>query len=117
MNRQSGVSTIANGLIINGNITGDGDMTIAGCVEGEVLIKNGTMTIEQTGYVEGKLVVREVSVAGEVRGNIEASSKITIKPTGKVICDVTTARIDIAEGAFLCGNFVVEDKNAPDPER
>ncbi|MBN1880106.1 polymer-forming cytoskeletal protein [bacterium] len=111
VNRVNGVSTIANGLIINGNITGDGDMNIAGCVEGEVLIKNGTMTIEQTGYVEGKLVVMEVSVAGEVRGNIEASSKITIKPSGKVICDVKTARIDIAEGAFLSGNFVVEDKS------
>lgn len=110
VNRVNGVSIIANGLIINGNITGDGDMNIAGCVEGEVVIKNGTMTIDQTGYVEGNLVVKEVSVAGEVRGSIEAESKITIKPTGKVLCDVKTARIDIAEGAFLCGKFEVEDK-------
>ena len=109
-NRTNGVSVIANGMIINGNITGDGDINIAGCVEGEVQIKNGIMTIDQTGYVEGNLVVREVSVAGEVRGSIDAESKITIKPTGKVLCDVKTSRIDIAEGAFLCGNFEVEDK-------
>ncbi|MGB3975476.1 MAG: polymer-forming cytoskeletal protein [bacterium] len=109
-NRVNGVSVIANGLIINGNITGDGDINIAGCIEGEVHIKNGTMTIDQTGCVEGKLVVKEVFVAGEVRGSIDADSKITIKSTGKVLCDVKTSRIDIAEGAFLCGNFEVEDK-------
>ncbi len=105
----NGVSTIANGLIINGNITGDGDMNIAGCVEGEVVIRNGTMNVDRTGSVEGNIVVKDISVAGEVRGTISASSKISIKPTGKVRCDVKTARIDIAEGAFLCGNFEVED--------
>ncbi|MCD4655792.1 polymer-forming cytoskeletal protein [bacterium] len=109
-NRSDGISTIASGLIINGNVTGDGDMKIAGCVEGEVLLKNGKMTVEQTGYVEGKLVVKEVAVAGEVRGEIIAASKVTIFPSGKVICDVKTARIDIAEGAYLCGKFEVEDK-------
>ena len=109
-NRVNGVSVIANGLIINGNITGDGDINIAGCIEGQVLIKNGTMTIDQMGYVEGDIIVKEVLVAGEVRGSIEAESKITIQSTGKVLCDVKTSRIDIAEGAFLCGNFEVEDK-------
>ncbi|HPQ39200.1 MAG TPA: polymer-forming cytoskeletal protein [bacterium] len=108
-NRSDGISVIASGLIINGNITGDGDMRIAGCVEGEVLLKSGKMTVDQTGYVEGKLAVKEVSVAGEVRGEIDATSKVSIAPSGKVICDVKTARIDIAEGAYLCGNFIVED--------
>jgi len=110
VNRKNGISNIADGMIINGNITGDGDMKIAGCVEGEVLLKNGKMTIDQSGFVEGKLVVKEVAVAGEIRGEIDASSKVSILPSGKVLCDVKTSRIDIAEGAYLCGNFEVEDK-------
>ena len=55
------------------------------------------------------MAVKEVTVAGEVRGDIDATSKVSISPSGKVICNVKTARIDIAEGAYLCGNFEVED--------
>jgi len=106
----SGVSSIADGLIINGNLTGEGDMRLAGCIEGEILLKNGRLIVEPTGYIEGNVKVKEISIAGEVRGQIEASSKVAVASTGKIKCDVKTARIDIAEGAFLCGNFIVEDK-------
>ena len=106
----SGESIIADGIIINGNITGEGDMKLAGVIEGEVLLRNGKLTVEDSGYVEGNIHVKEITITGEVRGTIEASSKVAIDSSGKIKGDVKTARIDIAEGAFLCGNFEVEDK-------
>jgi cytoskeletal protein CcmA (bactofilin family) len=106
----TGVSAIADGLIINGNITGEGDMRLAGCVEGEVLLRNGKIIVEQSGYIEGNIQVKDISISGEVRGTIHATSKVAISSSGKIKGDVKTARIDIAEGAFLCGNFEVEDK-------
>ena len=106
----SGESVISDGIIINGNITGEGDMRLAGVIEGEVVLKNGTLSVEHSGYVEGNIQVREISISGEVRGTIQASSKVAIDASGKIKGDVKTASIDIAEGAFLCGNFEVEDK-------
>jgi cytoskeletal protein CcmA (bactofilin family) len=105
------VSIIAEGLIINGNLTGEGDMKLAGCVEGEIFLKSGKLIVEPTGFIEGNVHVNEISISGEVRGTIEASSKVAIFSTGKIKGDVRTARIDIAEGAFLCGNFIVEEKS------
>ncbi len=106
----SGVSTIADGLIINGNLTGEGDMKLAGCVQGEILLKSGKLTVESTGYIEGNIKVKEITISGDVRGTIEATSRVSILSTGKIQCDVKTSRINIAEGAYLCGNFEVEDK-------
>ncbi|MBN1550952.1 polymer-forming cytoskeletal protein [bacterium] len=106
----NGISTIADGLIINGNITGEGDMKLAGCVEGEVVLRNGKLIVEHSGYVEGNIEVKEIMISGEVRGKIHAASKVALSSTGKIRGDVKTARIDIAEGAFICGNFEVEDK-------
>ena len=109
-NLTNGVSVITEGVIINGNVTGEGDMRLAGCVEGEIYLKSGKLTVDPTGYIEGNIVVKEINISGEVRGKIEAASKISISSTGKIKGDVKTSRIDIAEGAFLCGNFEVEDK-------
>ncbi len=111
MNKQpSNVSVIAEGLIITGNISGEGDMQLAGCVEGEISLKNGRLFVEQKGFVEGNVRVREISISGEVRGTIEAGTRVTISSTGKIKGDVKTCKIDIAEGAFLCGEFNVEDR-------
>jgi cytoskeletal protein CcmA (bactofilin family) len=106
------VSMIAEGLIINGNLTGEGNMNLAGCIEGEISLKSGKLTVEPTGFIEGNVFVNEISISGEVRGTIEASSKVEIFSTGKIKGDVKTSRIDIAEGAFLCGNFIVEEKQS-----
>ncbi len=110
MANTNGLSVITEGVIINGNLTGEGDMKLAGCVEGEIYLKSGKLTVEPTGYIEGNIVVNEILISGEVRGTIEAKSKVSLSSTGKIKGDVKTARIDIAEGAFLCGNFEVEDK-------
>jgi cytoskeletal protein CcmA (bactofilin family) len=106
----SGMSTISNGLMIYGNITGNGDMKLAGIVDGEVVLKNGKITVDHQGALEGNIQVKEIAISGEVKGTIEASSKVSISSSGRIIGDVKTARIDIAEGAYLCGNFEVEDK-------
>ncbi len=104
------VSSIADGLIINGNITGTGDLRIGGCIEGEIVLKEGKIQVDRNGYIEGDVQVKDISISGEVRGTIQAGSRVAISSTGKIKGDVKTARIDIAEGAFLCGNFEVEDK-------
>ncbi|MBN1354920.1 polymer-forming cytoskeletal protein [bacterium] len=105
-----GMSMIANGLMIYGNITGNGDMRLAGVVDGEVVLKNGKIIVDPQGALEGNIQVKEIAISGEVKGTIEASSKVSISSSGRIVGDVKTARIDIAEGAYLCGNFEVEDK-------
>lgn len=105
-----GISTIASKMIVNGNITGEGDMRLAGAFEGEIRLRSGKLIVEPGGEIQGNVFVNEISISGEVRGSIEARSKVEIFSTGKIKGDVKTARIDIAEGAFLCGNFVVEEK-------
>jgi cytoskeletal protein CcmA (bactofilin family) len=103
-------STIAKDFIINGNVTGEGELKLAGVISGEIYWRNGKITVEPDGSIEGNVHVNEISISGEVKGTIEAASKVEIFSTGKIKGDVKTARIDIAEGAFLCGNFIVEDK-------
>ena len=105
------LSIIADGVIINGNLSGSGDLKVSGCIEGEVHLPNGDLLIEGKGYVQGKIEVKELKIlSGEARGTIEASHKVIVKNTGRIEGDVKTSVIDISSGAILDGKFEVKRK-------
>jgi cytoskeletal protein CcmA (bactofilin family) len=105
---KKGASFIAEGLIIHGNFSGEGDLRLSGKVQGEIQLKNGSLIVEKSGFVDGNIKVEELTIAGWVKGTIETSKRVEVAATGRVEGDVTTPEIQIAEGARLCGSFQVE---------
>lgn len=102
-----GSSFLSEGLIIHGNLSGDGDMRLSGNIHGEVNLKTGSLVIEESGYIEGNINVRELKVSGWVKGTIITSERVEITATGKVEGSVVTPKIQILDGATLDGDFAV----------
>ncbi len=100
------MSIIGESVVIMGNLSGKGDLTVAGSIEGEVNLGDNEIIVEPNGSIEGNVKTQKITIAGEVRrGKIEATESTQVTETGKVYCDITTKTMGVKDGAVLYGEF------------
>lgn len=95
-------SRIPHGVIIEGQIRGQGDLVVAGLVEGSLDI-DGLVVIESTGQVRGPIRARSISVSGSVQGPLTADENVRLEPGARVVGDVVAANVSAALGAMVRG--------------
>ncbi|MDQ7794612.1 MAG: polymer-forming cytoskeletal protein [bacterium] len=94
---------IGRGAHLNGSLTGTGTLRIDGRVEGQV-VHRGDVVVGETGLVEASIQARNVTVAGEVRGSVEAEGKLELISTAKLTGDVKAAALVVNDGAYFQGS-------------
>ena len=94
---------IGRGANINGSLTATGTLRVDGKVEGQVTHR-GDIVVGETGLVEATVQARNVTVAGELRGSVEAEGKLELIATGKLTGDIKVSALIINEGAFFQGS-------------
>jgi cytoskeletal protein CcmA (bactofilin family) len=97
-------TTIAQGNMFNGIITGKDSVRVAGLCEGEIKI-DGLIWVESTGRIQGKVKAGGVIVEGEIDGNINSTGKVEIRAEGKVKGNIKCSKIACAEGCFFEGEI------------
>ena len=78
-------------------------MTVAGTVRGKLTV-DGAVSVESGAVVEADVGASTLSVGGAVTGNVSASERVDILAGARLVGDVKTARITIADGASFKGN-------------
>ncbi|MCL2179335.1 MAG: polymer-forming cytoskeletal protein [Proteobacteria bacterium] len=101
---------IGSSIIIDGEISGDEDLVIQGTVKGRISLKE-SLYVESSGIVEADIDTQNVEIAGRVTGNIVASDKVELKADCRVIGDIKSPRILIADGAAFKGNVDMDIKD------
>jgi len=96
-------TVIGAGITIEGEVTSDEDVIVAGTLRGTLVTKEA-VSIEQGGSVEADIQGGPVAVAGMVTGNITSSDRVDLQNGAKVIGNVRATRITIADGAQFKGN-------------
>ncbi len=102
---------IAPGTRIEGRLSGPTELLIEGEVEGEIGIDASVM-IGNEGMVQGPITAQVVRVSGRVIGNVHASERIEVAPSGSVEGDMAAPRVVIAEGAFFKGRVEMKGEQA-----
>ena len=92
---------------IKGSIHSQQSVHIDGMVEGEVH-SQGEIVIGEKGRILGKLIGKNIIVAGEIRGPIEATKSLKILKTGKVFGDIVVDQFWAEEGALYQGQVNVD---------
>ena len=92
------------GTKINGKLHFDGQATIDGEVEGEI-VAQGQVTVGQQATVKGKISASSIVVQGKVMADVVAEKKLEVQPPGSVIGDITTQSLVIGDGAVLEGHI------------
>jgi cytoskeletal protein CcmA (bactofilin family) len=99
-----GVETILGvGADFKGQLNAKGTIRIDGRIEGNVSSEEGVIVGEK-GLVKGNISSKTALISGKVTGNVNASKRLEITPTGQLQGDMRTPRLVIAEGVIFKGN-------------
>ena len=96
-------NVIGRSIVIDVEITGDEDLVIQGTVKGKISLQQ-SLYVECSGVVEADIETQNVEISGSVTGNIRASDKVELKADGRMVGDIKSPRILIADGATFKGN-------------
>lgn len=103
-----GLSIIAVGMTVRGDIESNGTVKVEGAVEGLVEARNQVL-VAKGGVVQGDIDAREAVVGGVVHGAIRATDRVEVQAGALVSGDITTKRIAVAEGGTLNGQIRMSD--------
>ena len=102
--RSGRIVNIGPSIHIKGELQGDEDLTIDGRVEGKIELRDHNLTIGPNGKIKADLYARTIVVSGEVTGSAFAAERVEIAPSGRLLGDITSPRITIADGAHFKGS-------------
>jgi cytoskeletal protein CcmA (bactofilin family) len=113
-NRESRAQTLVDILIgpsarVHGDVDFTGGLHIDGHVFGGVSAYGSgesTVSVSETGIIEGGVVATHVVVNGVVRGDVHATGKVALGPRARVVGNVQYGLIESAAGAEITGTLV-----------
>jgi cytoskeletal protein CcmA (bactofilin family) len=97
---KAGASVIGSDLVIEGDVSGAGEIQIDGTVKGDVRIEQ--VTVGDGGRVEGGIYAEAVEVRGKVAGSITAK-QVRLYGACHVDGDITHEQLAMETGAFFQG--------------
>ncbi len=98
-------------LMIKGELIGGEDLKLEGKIEGAISLDGHRLNVGSTAHIHADIVAREVVIAGEVIGNVNAPDRIELKKGGSVVGDLTTNRLVIEDGAIFKGSIEIGSRN------
>src|SRR5438552_18855913 len=107
-------SLIAADITIEGKIEGGGSVRIAGNFKGDVNVQ-GDLAIESGAKLTGSVRADNVTIAGELEGNVEEATRVELTQSAVVIGDVKVATLTVVSGARMRGHaeFGWGDEKSP----
>jgi cytoskeletal protein CcmA (bactofilin family) len=101
-------------IVFSGEISGSEDVTINGSLEGEVNFREHNIFIGETGRVNANVEAKNISIEGDVKGELRASEQVSIKPSGRVNGDIRAPRVVLDDGCQFKGSVDMDDKHVAD---
>ena len=100
-------TVIGSTLVIEGELSSDEAIVVQGTIRGKIATSE-SMYVENSASVEADVEAETVEVSGVLTGNIEANARVEIKADGKMVGDVRSPRILIADGALFKGSIEMD---------
>ena len=108
--RSSNLSTLSAGVKYEGNISGAGELQVAGSLKGDVRVSR--VVIGEGGSVEGTVHADVLDVRGRVSGAIVAK-QVKLYATARVEGDITQEQLAIDQGAWFQGRCNQAKRDTP----
>ena|SRR5687767_7446720 len=105
---------IAQGITIDGELTSDEDVEIAGTLRGRVSTKE-SLSVASAAVVDAQVSAASVVVAGTINGDVVATERVDLQAGARLVGDVRAARLTIADGASFKGNVDMDVGSLPPP--
>lgn len=106
---------IGKGLVIQGELSGEGNVQLGAELEGKVNL-TGTLMILEGARIQADIFATEIIVAGTVRGNLMALDKVELSATGRVVGSVRGKVLVVREGGRVNGRTIIGASSSPTGE-
>jgi cytoskeletal protein CcmA (bactofilin family) len=104
----SRATLISQSMLLEGDISGQGDLVIQGQVRGKISLKGHDLTVARSGRVKAEVWADNISIQGSHEGRLQATGKVTLHAESNVSGDITAGSISIAEGAVFKGSLKIQ---------
>jgi cytoskeletal protein CcmA (bactofilin family) len=96
-------SLIGEHTSFEGTLKCEGSVRLLGAIQGEIESKS-TIIVEEKARVTARLTGAQVTIAGQVDGQIYCDGRVEIRPTGRVTGEINAGALIVQEGAYFDGN-------------
>lgn len=96
--------------VFKGELRFEKGMKLLGKFEGQIN-SDGQLVVADGAALTGDAKAGTVRIEGQVKGNINANTKVQLSASARLEGDLQTQRLEVAEGAILIGRCVVGVNN------
>jgi cytoskeletal protein CcmA (bactofilin family) len=96
-------SLIGEHTSFEGTLKTEGSVRLLGTIQGEIESKSAII-VEEKAHVTARLTAQQVTIAGQVDGQIVCDGRVEIRPTGRVTGEINAGALIVQEGAYFEGN-------------
>jgi len=102
---------IGSKTIFEGVLTSNESISIEGTVKGKIECK-GSVVVGKEGKVKADIIAENAFIGGQVNGSIKTKNRLEITSTGRVMGNIETSSLVIAEGVIFEGScHMISEKN------
>lgn len=101
-------ATIGPSITIKGDIAGEEDLEVQGNLEGNISIRNHTVTVAPNGRVKADIQAKAIHIAGDVKGNMIGDEEVVLRSSGRVLGNITAGRVTLENGSKFKGSIDME---------
>lgn len=105
VSRSRTTATIGATIQINGDVSGNEDVTIEGRVEGTINLKENVLTVGKDGQINATVNARAIFVEGKVEGDLKGGEQVVVQRTGNVRGNIVAPRVTLEDGCKFKGSI------------
>ena len=103
MQATEGSTVLGRSITIHGDLSGGEDLLMDGQIDGSITVSANKLTVGVNAQVKGEIRARDITVLGNVQGNLHASGKIELRGSAVVKGDLFASRLSIEDDAMVQG--------------
>ena len=96
------LNVIVEGSKIIGDFIAESNVRIDGEIQGNVS-SSSKIVVGLSGMINGNLVCTDADIEGRIEGTLKVEGLLTLRSNAKITGEITTAKIQIEEGAEFSG--------------
>jgi cytoskeletal protein CcmA (bactofilin family) len=100
-------TTIGPGMTVKGELKGEGSIVMLGVFEGDIVLE-GALHVGPDARVDANISAASIVVAGVVRGNLAAHTRVEILASGSLTGSVRSGSFAAEDGAVVKGELWIE---------
>ena len=96
-----GQTIIGRAVFIEGSIRGKENLVIEGRLKGSIVLEGHQVTVGPQGQVEGEIFAENITISGQMAGNVNAKNKVEITKDADFSGEIKAKRMSVEEGAYI----------------